>query len=211
MFEVVTPADDLNLLTIEELRVAVGLESDDDSQDAALETLGDKVSSIISAACLIIKDGVSPPTLLLEGCAEEVRISRPQKYIFLSRRPIWQMISVTVSGTLLTQDIDFEVDLAYGKLTRLRDDTEICWDCGKVVVEYDAGYDDVPADLKAIAAQLASRYWASDGSDPLEKRVDIPDVIEIDRWVDPTSDPQMPKDLFDALVRGGYVNQQMVL
>lgn len=211
MFQVLTPASDLNLLSIEELRVAIGLASDDTTQDAKLETLGKRVSSMIASACMVVRDGVSPPTLLLEGCLDTFRLKCSQSALYLSRRPISQMVSVTVAGTLLTEDVDYEVEPATGKLIRLSGDNETCWQAGKTVVEYDAGFDGAPDDIKAIAAQLAGGYWADDGIDPMEKSVSIPGVIDVQRWVDAGADPQMPKDIFDALVSGGYVNRAMVL
>lgn len=211
MFQVIQPAGDLNLLTIEELRVAVGLASTDDSHDERLETLGKRVSSMIAAACMVVKDGVSPPTLLLEGCVDSYRLKCAQEAIFLSRRPIYQMVSVTVAGALLTQDVDYEVDPASGKLMRLCGDNETWWQAGKTVVEYDVGYDPVPDDLKAIAAQLAGGYWADDGVDPMEKKLSIPGVVDIERWVDAGADTQMPGDIMQRLIDGGYVNRTMVL
>lgn len=211
MFEVTAPAVDLNLLTVEELRVAIGLASDDDSQDAKLETLGNRVSSMITSACQVVRDGVNPPTLLLEGCIDSYRLKCTQTALFLSRRPVFQIVSVTVSGSSLTEDVDFEVDAASGKLIRLCGDDETYWEAGRVVVEYDAGYDPVPEDLKAIAAQLAGGYWADDGVDPMEKRLKIDGVVELERWVDASANPQMPKEIMQALLDGGYVNRTMVL
>lgn len=210
MFEVTAPAGDLNLLTIEELRVAVGLASDDDAQDARLETLGKRVSSMISAACLVVRDGSSPPTLLLEGCRDTFRLKCSQSFLQLSRKPVYQMVSVTAGGSLLVQDVDYEVDIASGKLIRLSGDSETCWAACKTVVEYDAGLDPVPEDLKAIAAQLAGGYWADDGADPMEKKLSIPGVIDIERWVDAGADSQMPADIMQRLIDGGYVNRAMV-
>lgn len=211
MFEVTSTAADLNLLTLEELRVAVGLASDDDSQDEKLETLGKRVSSMITAACQVAKDGINPPTLLLEGCTESFRLKSSQAALYLSRRPVYQMISVTEAGTALDQDVHYEVEPASGKLTRLSGDDVACWPAGRIVVEYDAGFSVVPEDLKAIAAQLAGGYWADDGIDPMEKRLKVDGVVELERWVDADANPQMPKDIIQALLDGGYVNRTMVL
>lgn len=211
MFEVTAPAADINLLTLEELRAAVGLASGDDSQDEKLETLGKRVSSMITAACRVAKDGSNPPTLLLEGCTESFRLKCSQPALYLSRRPVYQMISVTEAGTALDQDVHYEVELASGKLTRLSGDDVTCWPAGRIVIEYDAGYATVPEDLKAIAAQLAGGYWADDGVDPMEKRLSIPGIVDIERWVDADANPQMPSDVMQALIDGGYVNRVMVL
>lgn len=211
MFEVTSTAADLNLLTLEDLRVAVGLASDDDSQDAKLETLGKRVSSMITAACQVARDGINPPTLLLEGCTDSFRLKCSQSALYLSRRPVYQIISVTEAGTALDQDVHYEVEPASGKLIRLSGDDVTCWPAGRIVIEYDAGFATVPEDLKAIAAQLAGGYWADDGVDPMEKRLKIDGVVELERWVDASANPQMPKDIMQALLDGGYVNRVMVL
>src|ERR1051326_4761510 len=98
MLQVIVPAGDLNLLTIEELRLAVGLSLDDDSQDEKLQELGLRVSSMISAACCVAKDGVSPPTLLNEDLTETFRLVSETRNLFLSRRPVGAVTSVTEAG-----------------------------------------------------------------------------------------------------------------
>lgn len=210
MFQIIQAADDLNLLTIEELRVAVGLSSTDGSQDQALEVLGLRVAARIAAACVVPSDGVKPPTLRLEGITETFRLNGAKASLSLSRRPVEGITSLSEDGTTLTQDVDFEVNAATGKLTRLVNDVESLWTCSKVVVEYDAGYDVVPDALKAVAAELAGTYWADRGADPMEKRLDIPGVISTERWVDRDADSQIPGDLMRSLIDGGFVNRLMV-
>lgn len=210
MFRVISPADDLNLLKMSELRIAAGLAAGDNSQNAKLQLLGARVSSMITSACRVARDGVNPPTLLLETCSDSLRLKCPTQAIYLSRRPVTRIVSLTASGSLLARDVDYELDAASGKLVRLSGDCETWWQAGLVVAEYDGGFEDVPDDLKAIAAQLAGGYWADDGVDPLEKRISIPGVIDVERWVDSSADPQMPADILNALTVGGYVNREMV-
>lgn len=211
MLQVVTPAADLSLLTLEELRLAVGLESDDDSQDEKLEPLGERVSAMITAACRVVSDGTNPPTLMQEGVVDTFRLTSTNRFLFLSRRPVAQVMSVIEADVTLTEDLDFEVDPGSGKLIRLSNGDLSVWSCGKIVVEYDGGYETVPADLKAIAQQLAGGYWADEGVDPMEKSFSIPGVMSSERWVDTEADPQMPREIMNALTAGGYVNRAMVL
>lgn len=211
MFQVITPADDRNLLTMEELRSAVGLAITDNTQDEKLEALGLRVSAMISAACQVAGDGINPPTLLMEGCIETLRHEGCWRYLYLSRRPIAQVISVEERGVVLTDGDDYEVDAAAGRILRLTSGDPLAWPEGKIVVSYDAGYEAIPDDLKAIAAQLAGGYWADDGLDSMEKSLTIPGVIETTRWVDQNANTQMPADLMRALIDGGYVVRRMVL
>lgn len=211
MLQVIVPADDLNLLTIEELRVAVGLAADDVSQDEKLRPLGLRVSAMITSSCNVASDGTSPPTLLNEDLTETIRNTGSPARITLSRRPIGAITSLVEAGVPLSRDVDYEADPASGQLLRLRGDMPWCWEPGKIVIEYDAGFETAPDGLKAIAARLAGGYWADDGIDPMEKSLEIPDVIATTRWVDAGADPQMPQDIFNALIQGGYVNRTMVL
>lgn len=211
MLQVIVPADDLNLLTIEELRVAVGLVVDDDSQDERLETLGLRVSAMIAAACGIEGDGTNPPTLLQESLTETLRVTGCPAVLQLSRRPVSAIISVTERGTTLMTDTEYEFDAASGRVYRLSSSDPYTWADGKTVIEYDAGLETVPDGLKALAAQLAGGYWADDGADPMEKSMDIPGVISTQRWVDTGADPQMPAEIMNGLISGGYVYRHMVL
>jgi hypothetical protein len=44
----------------------------------------------------------------------------------------------------------------------------------------------------------------------MEKSLDIPDVISVQRWVDAGADAQMPAAIMNALIAGGYVYRTMV-
>lgn len=211
MFRIVTQAFDRNLLTVEELRAAVGLAASDSSQDDKLAALGLRVASMITKACRVVEDGINPPTLMLEGCVETFRLNDCSPYLYLSRRPIVQVTSLVEVGATLAEDVDFEVEAAAGRLLRLSGSAGSNWRSGKIEVEYDAGYEEVPDDLKAIAAQLAGGYWVDEGVDPMEKRLSVPGVFETERWVDTGANGQMPAEIYDALIAGGYVNRSMVL
>jgi hypothetical protein len=207
---VTSPADDLTLLSIEELRVAVGLASDDDSKDDQLDSLGIRVAAMITASCMVVGDGLAQPTLRLEELTETYRLKSDQRTLYAARRPITEVHSITENGVTLTADVDYEFDAAAATFTRLTNDVATCWPSGKVVVDYEAGYETVPDVLKAIAAQLASSYWANAGIDPMEKRLSIPGLIDRERWVDQTANNQMPADILGALTAGGFVNRIMV-
>jgi uncharacterized phiE125 gp8 family phage protein len=167
IFSVTSPASDTSLLTIAELRAAVG--AVDGSQDAALLVLGRGVSATISRQCCLAADGVNPPTLLQETCTDVFRLRRKADGLLLSRRPVTEITSVEVDGDPLDAD-EYEVDPATGILRRLCDDTPIDWTCGKIEVEYVAGYSTAPDDLKEAAKKLATAFNAERTRDPSLKR-----------------------------------------
>lgn len=215
MLLVTEPAEDLQLLTEEELRVAAGLEPDDDSQDAALATYGLRAASALAGACGVSKAGYdaslaplrgeAPRTLLAETLVQTFRVRPDCQYrtLFLARWPVLEIISVAEDTTELSTG-DWEIDIPEGSLTRISGNETLWWPCGRVIVEYAAGYDTVPDDLKGYASKLVGLYWSSEGQDPNEKSVDIPGVISIDRWVDTKTDSIVPHDIMSGLVRDGY-------
>jgi len=100
MLIVTEPAEDLQLLTEEELRVAAGLEPDDDSQDEALAILGLRAAAALAAACGVAKAGyhaslaplrgAAPRTLHAETLVESMRVRPGYQYgsLFLARWPV---------------------------------------------------------------------------------------------------------------------------
>jgi hypothetical protein len=217
---VTVPAADLQLLTEEELRAAAGLQIDDTSQDAKLATWGLQAAAALAGACGIAKAGYAaalaeaetplrgeaPVTFKAETLVQTFRIRNGTETpkLLLARWPALAIHSVTVDMTELTTD-DWELDIPGSAITRVSGNGTRCWPAGRVIVEYDAGFDDpIPADLKGYAARLVGMYHGSEGDDPNERRVEIPGVISIERWVDAGSDAIMPDDIMAGLQRDGY-------
>jgi hypothetical protein len=217
---VMVPAADLQLLTEEELRAAAGLEPDDTSQDAKLAIWGLQASAALAGCCGIAKAGYAavlaeaetplrgeaPVTLKAETLSQTFRIRHGDESpkLYLARWPVLSIASVTVDTTELTTD-DWELNIPSASLKRVSGNGTLCWPCGRVTVVYDAGYDEpLPVDLKGYAARLVGMYHGSEGDDPNERRVEIPGVISIERWVDVGSDSIMPDDIMAGLARDGY-------
>ncbi len=107
MIRVLSATDELSLLTSDEVRHAVGAPAENSKE---LLQLGLRASAMITAACGVISDGVNPPTLKLESVAETIRLGQSTVVITLARRPVVSIASLTEAGSLLTRDVDFEVD-----------------------------------------------------------------------------------------------------
>jgi len=218
MLIVTESAEDLQLLTPEELRVAAGLEPDDTSQDEALATQGLRAAAALAGACgvavagydasLAPLRGAAPRTLKAETLVETLRVRPGYQYmtLVLARWPILEIISVTTDTTALTT-ADWYLDIPMGTLDRISGNETLFWPCGWVTVEYIAGYDEIPEDLKGYAGQLLSIFHQTTTSavDPSTKHIEIPGVITLDRWVDQTAtDSIVPDDIKTGLVRDGY-------
>ncbi|EHK56907.1 hypothetical protein [Allomesorhizobium alhagi] len=197
---VTTPAADRNLLSVAELRAAVGVS--DSSRDAELAIVGARVAATIARICRVATAGATPATLREEVLSETFRLDRSADCLILSRLPVSSVASVTEDGTAVDA-ADYEVDASPGMLLRLSGDDPACWRCGKIVVAYTAGWATVPDDLKDAAARMVRIFSADATQEPGLKRENIPGLIEKEWWVAPADDPLAPADVIELL--GPYI------
>ncbi len=203
MLTVSDPAEDLLLAPIEAIRVAAGLESDDDTQDEVLEALGLRISAEIVDACGIAVGEGAEPTLRGEELTE-IFEGRSREELILSRRHNVAITSVTEDGIAVTLDAR-SLRSEAGLLTRWVDGSQSRWCAREIIVVYEAGFDDpLPGALVGVVTDLVRLRQAEDAVDPTEKSrtVDIPDVesIRVDRWVG-----AMPGTSSNAGLPAGYV------
>lgn len=211
VLSVTSPASDLTLLTIAELRSAVGLTNN--SRDADLIRIGTRIADALTQACHVSADGATPPTLRLETLTDTFRLNQwwgrlrhqtDRETLVLSRRPIVSIISVVEIGVTLDPTSDFEVRSAAGELTRLFNDEPSRWGPGKIVVSYTAGWSIVPEGLKRAAEKLTRFYWAEASRDPLLRSEIVTGLGEKTYWIGAPDDPSIPQDVMDDL--GPYLN-----
>lgn len=201
---VTTAATDLALLTLAELRAAVGIS--DGSKDPQLQTIGDRVAARLAAACRVPAAGTAPPTLRQETLTETFR----QGYgglcpveLLLARRPVVSVTSVTEDDVAVAAG-DYEILASAGSLRRLCDDAPTHWLAAKTVVVYVAGWATVPDGLKRAAEELARQYYFEGSRDPAAREVEIPGVIRRSYWVGSASEPDIPQSIMDALMPYKY-------
>lgn len=212
VINVTTQATDLALLTLPELRSAVG--ATNNSTDATLTRLGCRISDAITQACKVATDGAKPPTLLQESLIETFRLNRwwnrrdhsePRSTLILARRPIVSVTSVAEAGVTL-DPCSYEIHASEGTLVRLFNDAPSHWCRDKIVITYTAGWATVPQGLKRAAEKLVAFYWSELSKDPLLRIENIPGVLERTYWIGSPSDPSIPQDVMDDL--GPYINLQ---
>ncbi len=214
IFEVTDPNSD-GLLTVAEARLALGLT--DGSRDADLTRMIARVSAGIYRACNLRTDGINPPSLLSEDITETFRLEcmKPGA-LQLSRRRVSEVTTLTEAGAEITIDTDYEIDRASGQLLRLGSTEAFgCWPSGKIVVEYSAGFETIPDDLKLAAETWLRVLWRDayqtpgNVSDPFEKVREIPGVIRTERWISQMTVNQMvsllPPEVESILYDGGYI------
>lgn len=213
-FSITTSASDLKLLSIAEMRAALNIQ--DNSKDSELNTLNSRISAVIARECKVRVDGSTPPTLKLE-IIKETFTNFYKSRIILSRKPIVSIVSLIENETTLVLDTDFIINKSNGILQRIDSSgNEVFWggwfSCGDLItIDYTAGWNTVPDDLKLAAVKLAQDYWAdsqkSSGSDLRE--VELPGVIRKVYQTQNVSNSNinaLPQDVMDLL--SPYINHR---
>lgn len=208
------PNNDRALLTLAELQAAAAGFT---ITDQNLTSLGNYVSAAITGACRVARAtlGAIPPTLREEGVSETFRLKSRQGYISLARKPVVEINTVVENNASLTIGTDIEVD--GGLIYKMSGDCRMWWGCGVIEIDYTAGYEIVPDDLKYAAIKFVQSELAKGGysasaplRDPTLKRKTIVGVSEYEWWVDPAnSNPAstVPAEVMELLEVGGYVRK----
>lgn len=220
-FIVNTPASDLKLLTIEEMRGACSISGN--GKDSDLIALEKRVALRLARVCKVRQDDTTPPTFRKETIIETFhyytnfgriwswnnidldlpnRINRSNA-ICLSRKFVTVVNSLTLGGTELTEDTDFEVQKTSGMIKRLYGSNINTVDLtsNDLIVNYDCGFDTVPDDLKLAAEQLIRNYYFQNTRDSAVREIEIPGVIRrvYTSGSGSGSEPDISQDILDIL------------
>lgn len=151
----VDPASDADFISLAELKRH--LKKDPAKTDDDAELL-----EFISSACSMIKDRIGPvspaPFTQVEWCKHSYR----RRTIVLEQRPVIEVSSVMVDGTVVPEaDADAGVDgwilsSGPGLLDHSRH-----WPWGRVEITYQAGRTPLPGNIRLAALELASHLWRS--------------------------------------------------
>lgn len=167
MLTVVTPAADRALLTLAEIKGALGVTTSD--RDEQLAALGLQIADMISDECRVPRGGIVPLTLRSELLEETIRLDRSENDLILSRRFISAVTAVELDGVALDL-ATIEIGAGAGMLSRIVSRRKKCWECGEYVVSYTAGFAEVPGPLKRAAITVLREQASADDRDPLLKR-----------------------------------------
>lgn len=206
-FIVITPASNLSLVAIEQLRKAAGLTADDDSRDDDLRALGDAIATDIAVACGVSDDGIHPPTLLAETIAETLWNGSRGEEIFTSRRFVTNIAGLTECSSVL-DNTGYVLDAGAGIIRRVNGGRPYCWATGTLTITYTAGFVTAPPDLQQAVVDLARMRLSAASRDPLVKSesIEVPDIEtrRQDYWVGalPGTDvAPVPPDILARLAR----------
>ena len=190
---VLTPAESRDLTALETLKLQLDITSNEEDE---------KLKIWIHQASVAIEDFCCR-VFAQEFVRESVRLDTygAGQFIYLSRRPIVEITSITENGTALVVDTDYEVETDSGLLWRMSNNYRTCWTgASRVIVEYIGGYsllDELPYPIERACIHLVKNYRAMNMRDPLLRSEEIPGVIRYDYQVtNPAGqDGGMPPDV----------------
>lgn len=196
MFSVITPAVNRQLLTIEELRWAVGAQGN--ASDAFLSSIEPRAALTICSYCRVARAGIAIPTLRDEKVQDVVRDADGKSKILLSRMFVSAIQSVTEGTTALLPE-EYEIDQSSGILLRLSDGYPSVWPSNPVTVIYNAGFTTVPDDIKAAASRIVADHFNASGRDPGLKREYVIGVGEYEYFGTAKPNAPLPSDVASML------------
>lgn len=129
---IITPAQDISLVTLYEVKLALGLStSTDEETNDKLELMIKWASAEVAAICnrTFAQETVEETFLELDGSGAN--------RLFLSHWPVTNIDTIEEDGNFLEEDVDYNLDANSGTLTRLGG---AVWNVG-VSVTYTGGYD----------------------------------------------------------------------
>jgi hypothetical protein len=176
---VIVPAGSLALITLDQAKAALGIDPADTSQDAALTHQIDAVSTAIDNWC--------GRTFVRQTYRDQLRFVcnwlGPGEPLVTRQWPIpvdvdgEPILTATEDGTILDQAM-WEANIDSGELYRLDgSNMAASWTGSTVILDYDGGYDEIPADVQSAALEWLTGRWAAQGRDPALRSESIPDVI----------------------------------
>jgi len=172
---VVTPAESMALVSVDDAKVALGIEAGDTSQDDALAVQINAVSMAINNYCDRIFAVQTYRDQLRDACGSygEPLVTRQYPIVVADE------VSLLVSegGSPLDPAL-IEVFAETGQIFRL-DATAlpIAWGAALVAVDYTAGFVTIPADVQAACLEWLTLRWHAVGRDPALRSETIPDLI----------------------------------
>jgi hypothetical protein len=176
---VIAPASSLALVSLDQAKVALGIDPADTSKDALIQQYIDQVSLAIDNYC--------DRTFVRQTYRDQNRYVcnwlAPGKPLMTRQWPIplddgGAPVLTVSEDSALVDPVQWEVEIETGSLYRLDTSAAVnSWTGNLIVIDYDAGYDEIPPDVQGAALEYLMVRWSSAGRDPALRSETIPDVI----------------------------------
>ena len=204
---IVTPAASYNLVTLAQVKLELGIPSNDTTDDQYLNQKITSISALVSKYCNrpFVTETYQDIYLPDRGIEPFHSIGRFRP-LQLTNWPVQSISSIVVapgptsaSNETLTEGVDFVLNNRPGQVIRYSETTGLpcSWQPYPTTIVYVAGYATIPADLvDQLLALIAGKYQTK-GINPMTKRTNQPGGIgEIEYWV-----PNSPQGAFPPSVQ----------
>jgi len=177
IWRVVTPAESLALVSVDQAKAALGIKPADTSKDAALAAQIDSVSVAINNYCDRIFAVQTYRDQLRNACGWYGEPLVVRQYPIVVDDGGVPLVAVAEDGEALDPTL-LEVFPEQGAVYRL-DATALpsAWGAALVVLDYTAGFETIPADVQSACLEWLGARWGAVGRDPSLRSETIPDLI----------------------------------
>jgi len=178
---IVTPALSPDLVDLDAVKDELKIAVSDTEHDAFLGRAISQVSAAIAGYCNRV--------FAAETVRDTIFIGLGRAQLQLSRFPVIAVSAVTVANgtggqTALEENADYLVDAPRGWLLRLgAGGVPIDWYTTPTTVTYQAGYQDIPADLQQAALRLIAARFHNRGRDPNLRSQSQPGLGDQTYWI----------------------------
>lgn len=174
---VVTPASSLALVTLDEAKAALKIPLADTSQDAALTQQIDAASAAVNNYCNRI--------FVVQAYQDQLRYV--YNWLYAGEPLRTRQFPIVVSGgdalVAVFEDgasLDpaaWDVYPEEGAIYRLDGTTVTSWRGTTILVDYTAGFDPIPPDVKGASLEWITARWFAAGRDPALRSESVPDLL----------------------------------
>ena len=147
---VIEPAESLALVELDVIKDEFGIVETDTTQDARLTRYILQTSAQIHAFC----QRIFPVQTYRNVFPASNCISAWQRSLVLSERPAIEILGFSDGGTA-TELTEYQVDPQSGVISRCGAGVSCCtWGYSEIIVDYRAGYEEIPPDVESAAVLL---------------------------------------------------------
>jgi hypothetical protein len=178
---VLSPALSPDLVDLDAVKNELKIAASDTEHDAFLGRAIGQVSTAIAGYC--------NRTFSVETVRDTIFVGLGGAQLQLSRFPVIAVTAATVTDgtggqTLLAEGMDYLLDAPRGWLLRLgTGGVPVAWYITPTTVTYQAGYQDIPADLQQAALRLIAARFHNRGRDPTLRSQSQPGLGDQTYWI----------------------------
>lgn len=187
---VLEPAESLALVTLEIVKQELGIAADNTAQDARL-------TRYISQASAQIHTYTQRIFPLQTYRNRYLADHSPRPALILSAWPVVEIAVLTEDGAAVT---DYTLDAEPGLVWRQTTIDWCAWRGGETVVDFSAGYADIPDDIEAAALRVVTLQNSVHGRDPYLRVREGPTYGREEFWIgNMPMDSGLPADVAQLL------------